>query len=42
MAIKLFGEFEIEHLLPQELFKNDQIRSFLSGMSFTKDMRGHK
>ena len=42
MALKMFGEFEIEHLLPQQLFQNDQMRNFLSGMGFTKEMRGNK
>jgi hypothetical protein len=42
MALKIFGEFEIEHLLAQQLFGIEGMGDFLAGMGITKEMRGNK
>ncbi|MFM2391158.1 MAG: hypothetical protein RLZZ437_2713, partial [Pseudomonadota bacterium] len=42
MALKIFGEFEIEHLLAQALFSDADRGAFLNSMGITRDMRGNK
>ena len=41
-GVEFFGEFETEHLLSQELYKDEELRRALEDAGYTRDMAGNR